>query len=196
MTDSNLVSALSGFVKILEKNKINYCLIGGLAVIVRAAERTTKDIDFAISVSSDKEAEEIVRTIRAESYEVFSLLENAEKNAISTVRLISKNKRIVVDLLFNSCGIEKEVVSGATTVEIFSDIRCRVASLSSLIAMKLLSADVKNRIRDLDDLNNLIAVASQEELAEARRLIGLISKRGYDRGKNLELDLQRFLDVK
>lgn len=185
MIQSKLVTELCSFIKILDNYKINYCLIGGLAVVVRAYERTTKDIDFMILVSKEKEVEDVIRKIRNDGYEIFSLLENHKKKIVSTVRLLSPNKKMVVDLLFNSCGIESEIINLATKVEIFDSVICNVASLSSLIAMKMLSSNNPKRLQDIIDLQNLIPEATQAELDQAHELINLIQERNFNRGEDL-----------
>jgi hypothetical protein len=42
--------------------------IGGLAVAARAEPRTTRDLDVAVAVSGDREAEGIVLAMRSRGY--------------------------------------------------------------------------------------------------------------------------------
>lgn len=193
MKKSKLVVELKNFISVLDNLKANYCLIGGLAVSVRSLERTTKDIDFVILVKNNIETENFVKLVRSFGYEIFSLLENKKKQEISTVRLSSDNSNIVVDLLFNSCGIEKEIIDLATQTEIINSLFCKVASRSSLIAMKTLSSNNETRLQDVIDIQHLMKEATEAELKEAFELVKLIEKRGYSGEANLQA---KFLDFK
>jgi len=54
---NDLIISLSRVVKDLEELKTDFCLVGGFAVATHGYERTTKDIDLAISVAQDSESE-------------------------------------------------------------------------------------------------------------------------------------------
>jgi hypothetical protein len=49
----------------------------GLAVATRAAPRFTQDVDFAVSVANDAEAEDIVHRLSVRGYAVGMMLEQA-----------------------------------------------------------------------------------------------------------------------
>jgi hypothetical protein len=105
---------------------------------------------------------------------------------ISAGRLLSEEfPGIYLDLLFAASGIESEVVNSADLVEILPNLEVKVASLSSLIAMKVLSSTNKHRRQDLLDLDNLIKDASEDEITEAGKLIQLIEDRGYNHNQDL-----------
>ena len=119
--------------------------------------------------------------------------ENAER--LSTVRLISSgDSEMFVDLLFASSGIESEVVASAEDIEIFPNLIVPVATISSLIALKVLSGDNQRRLQDIIDIQHLLVEASQRDIDEARDLLDLITDRGFDRNKNLQADLDRYID--
>lgn len=50
--------------KHLRELKLHWSLIGGMAVSARSEPRFTRDLDVAVSVVSDDEAEEVVRKMR------------------------------------------------------------------------------------------------------------------------------------
>lgn len=52
-----------------------YALIGGLAVSFRAIERLTKDVDLAVVVENDQQAENVVRELCSLGYDIQTLLE-------------------------------------------------------------------------------------------------------------------------
>ncbi len=110
---------------------MEFAVVGGIAVSFRSIERTTKDFDLAVVVNNDSEAESVVRTLIGLGYRVGQLLESDVTGRLSTVRMISIGEReIFIDLLFASSGIEREVVEGASQIEIFPGLSAKVASRS------------------------------------------------------------------
>ncbi len=177
----------------LESHGIKYALIGGLAVSFRAMERFTKDIDLAIVVENDQQAESVVREICSLGFQIDLLLEQQATDRLATVRLVKQpGGSVLVDLLFASSGIEAEIAADAEPIEVFPNVVVRTARLHSLLAMKLLSVDPKTRPQDELDIRNLLQVARRDEIDTAERLVRLISERGYHRGKNLVEDFSHY----
>lgn len=98
--------------------KARWALVGGLAVSARTDRRFTKDLDFAVAVSNDAEAEDVVKRLRARGYEPVQVLEQDYVQRLSGVRLVRSGSDVVVDLLFASSGIENEVVVAADRLEV------------------------------------------------------------------------------
>jgi hypothetical protein len=48
----------------LDALRVRWALIGGLAISVRSVPRFTKDLDFAVAVADDSEAEGVVHRLR------------------------------------------------------------------------------------------------------------------------------------
>lgn len=157
---------------------------------VRAEPRTTRDLDLAIAVDSDKDAESLVRDLRARGYaDAASPLHQTRTDRLATVRLRSTGQAdegIVVDLMFANSGIEREVVEVAESLEVLPGVSVRVARLGHLLALKILA----NRQQDVADAESLCRNASDDDLEMCRRALELISRRGYDRG----LELQKLLN--
>jgi hypothetical protein len=87
-----------------------WAIIGGLAVSARAVPRFTQDVDFAVSVATDDEAESIVHRLQVRGYAVGMLVEQDEKGRLATVRLIrpvpGSSQRTVRELMsFSSAGL-------------------------------------------------------------------------------------------
>ena len=182
-------------VRLLRETGARFALIGGIAVSYRSVERTTKDIDLAIAVESDSEAETLVRTLTGRGYRIATVIEQDEADRLSTVRLVSQvDVEIQVDLLFASSGIEPEVVSAADEIEVFPNVSMPVADRASLIALKVLSANTKSRLKDILDLQNLLKNVLPNEIEEARNLLNLITERGYNRKKDLQKDLDSYIE--
>ncbi|MBK8467025.1 MAG: nucleotidyl transferase AbiEii/AbiGii toxin family protein [Chloracidobacterium sp.] len=172
-----------------------FAVVGGMAVSFRTIERFTKDVDIAVAVETDAEAEAVVLMIRNSGYFVDTVVEQDAVESLSTIRLVPFGDReMFVDILFGSSGIESEVVSSATDAEITLGLVAPVATVSSLIALKTLSANWKQRPQDVLDLQQLISAASEQDVAEARQLLDLISERGYNRNKDLQKDLDGYIE--
>lgn len=93
------------------------------------------------------------------------------------------DRSAVVDLLFASSGIEREIVRDAETIDVLPGIRCKVARCGHLLALKVLARDDDSRPQDKADLVALLKVASAEDLDQAREAARLIAQRGFARGK-------------
>ncbi len=118
------------------------------------------------------------------------MLDSDAEGRLATVRMISEGEReVFIDLLFASSGIEPEVISSATPIEIFSGLHVKVASRSALIALKVLSANLETRPQDVIDLGYLIRAASGDDIVKAYCLVDLITERKYNRNKDLRKEL-------
>jgi predicted nucleotidyltransferase len=173
-----------------------WALIGGLAIGARAEPRTTRDIDLAVGVESDGEAEALVFALQALGYSAIAAIEQEAVGRLSTVRLLPPGGRrsgVVIDLLFASSGIEPEVVRAAEKLEIVAGLMAPVARTGHLMALKVLARDDRSRPQDLDDFRALLAEASSEDLADARAALRLIEARGFHRGRRLSEDFERLL---
>lgn len=160
-----------------------WAVVGGFAVGARTEPRFTRDIDVAIAVDADQEAEAVVRHVRAAGLEVFALLEQASVERLATARLRAPDG-VVVDLLFASSGLEPELVRDAEPLTVLGVRGVPIPRVGHLIAMKLLSESDK-RIKDRLDLQLLFAVADADEVKRAAVGVELISTRGFARGKDL-----------
>ena len=159
-------------------------LVGGLAVSARTEPRFTRDLDFAIAVENDAEAESIVFGLQGRGFTVVATIEHATMHRLATVRLRQHARAPFVDLLFASCGIEPEIVGAASPLEILG-VTAAVATVGHLIAMKLVSRDPKRRPRDQQDLVELAKAAGALEWKRAEASIELIAQRGFSRGRDL-----------
>lgn len=143
-----------------------WAITGGLAVATRAMPRFTADVDFAISVPSDAEAENLVHRMQIRGYAVGMILEQDYVDRLATVRLTRP-------------------VPGSS--QVFIDV-VPVARTGHLVALKLVSRD-ERRLQDQLDLQVLLSVAKPSDLEEARQAVGLITKRGFNRERDLRRDL-------
>ncbi len=170
-------------------------MVGGIAVSLRTIERFTKDVDIAISVETSSAAEMVVSSFRSAGFLIAYYLEKEDDGSLMTVRLTTGGEvELFIDLLFATSGIEREVIADATEMEPFPGIKVKLAKTPSLIAMKVLSADWKTRPQDVLDIQQLLEVADSNDLATSRHLLDLITERGYHRNKDLQKDLDRYIE--
>lgn len=169
-----------------------FALVGGFAISARTEPRFTRDVDVAIAATSDAEAEATVRRFRDNGLTVIAVVEQEATGRMATVRLVDELGG-QIDALFASSGIEPEIVGAAEVLEVLPGLVVPVATVGHLMAMKLL-AEADARPTDRADLLALADVATDDDLAAARRAVGLIVERGYARDRDLLSALDALVD--
>ena len=183
----------------LRASGLRWAVVGGLAVGARAEPRTTRDVDLAVAVSGDAEAEAVLYRLQGNGFSVVSVVSVVEQTAmhrLATARLQSSDPRIrgiFVDLLFASSGIEAELASAAEEIELVPGLSVPVARTGHLIALKALARNDRDRPQDLDDLRALLREAAAADLDEAREAVRLIEERGFARRRKLSEELEELL---
>lgn len=163
-----------------------FALIGGLAVSARAEPRLTRDIDIAIAAHDDVDSERLIAFLISRGFRLVTLIEQTRVERLATARFCPPSTdRVLIDLLFASSGIEREVVDAANEVELVFGLEMPVARAGHLVAMKLLSRGPK-RARDNDDLQALLPMLDGVEKRRVVAAIKLIEKRGFARGRDLQ----------
>ena len=178
----------------LEELGVRWALIGGLAVAARVEPRFTRDLDLAVDVADDLEAEKLVHQLHKRGYQLSAVLEQAKTGRLATVRLLPSSDDRLVDLLFASCGIESQVVRAAERLELGEGVVAPVASLPHLIAMKILARNDDTRPQDRLDLNALLRAANHADVELAQSALGAIGEAGYARGRDLKAELEQFVN--
>lgn len=184
----SLVATAAAVLVELREAGVEGCLVGGLAVSVRCDPRFTRDIDLAIAVNSDEEAESAGRLLGSSGFRLDALAEQEAMGRLAMVRLIATDGT-TIDMLTASSGIESDVVAEAETLEVTAGVFLPVACVGHLIALKLLSVS-PGRETDMADLRNLASVADDEEWDRAERAVALIEERGFSRGRDLRESLR------
>jgi predicted nucleotidyltransferase len=173
-----------------------FAIVGGLAVSARCEPRLTRDVDIAMAVSDDRDAEEIIFRLQGLGYRVVTTLEQDVTHRLASVRMQGsevEDAGALLDLLLASSGIEPEVATQAEFLEILPGINAPVARLGHLIALKILARDDRLRPQDAMDLRALLQDSGEADLALARESLALIHARGFDRGRDLPAALQQAL---
>lgn len=188
-------AALRGIGADLDRHGITWALVGGFAVSARAEPRFTRDVDVAVAITDDREAEALVHALTSDGYRLLAAVEQDAVERLATVRLApALDEGVVVDVLFASSGIETEIVHAAEAIEILPGLTVPVARTGHLIAVKLLARDDDSRPQDLADLRGLRAVATPAELDLARDAVELIVERGFHRDRALAAALARLME--
>lgn len=188
-------AALVGVQHDLDDIGTPWALVGGFAVSARVEPRFTRDVDVAVAVTSDADAELLVHGLASRGYLVTTTIDHEPSGRLATVRLEAPGAApVVVDLLFASSGIEPEVVDRAERIELLPGLVLPVAGISALIVMKVLARDDATRPQDAADLVQLTHAASVADWAEARELAGLVERRGFNRGRDLMADVNALSD--
>ena len=176
---------------------LRWAAVGGLAVAARAEPRTTRDLDVALAVTGDREAERIVLGLRPRGYREIPagpVLEQVDTGRLATVRLLvpSEEKvKVIVDLLFASSGVEPEIVTAAEVMEVIPGVAIPVVRSGHLFALKVLAG----RAKDLQDCQFLWRKMRPEDFREAEETLSLITERGFHRGKDLKAEFARVLEM-
>lgn len=160
-----------------------FALVGGLAVSVRAEVRFTRDVDLAVAVDDDAEAESLVYALKVRGYTTIASVEHEAQARLATIRLRSP-QGVKVDLLFASSGIERETVERATVVPLPSVGALPIARAEELLSLKVLSMS-DERLQDRIDARGLLRVNVDLDLDCVRRNLRLIAERGYARRQDL-----------
>ena len=163
-----------------------WALVGGMAISARTEPRFTRDVDVAVVVANDADAERLVLSLKQRRFTILALVEHEALGRLATVRLVSGGEAaagVVVDLLFASSGIEREVVAGAERLELDHGLSFPVATAGHLLALKLLSRDDDRRPQDVADLKALFGVIGDADMQIAVNAIASIERRGFHRGR-------------
>jgi len=193
-----LEEALRNAVAVLRKEGVRWALVGGLAVSARAEPRTTRDVDVAVAVADDAEAERILFRLQAHGLAVVSVVEQTARKRLATARLRPGGGTphgVLLDLLFASSGIEEEIVASAEEIEILAGLTVPVALTGHLVALKALARNDRDRPQDLDDIRALLRGATRIDVEDARGAVRWIEERGYSRGRRLAEELEELLAI-
>jgi predicted nucleotidyltransferase len=182
-----LIATASRVLSALDQENVKGCIVGGLAVSARCDPRFTRDVDIAVVVNTDEQAEALIHALAAHGLQIDGLVEQEAVGRLAMARL-STEDGLSIDLLIASSGIETEIVTNAESLEIVQGMRLPIARTGHLIALKLLSV-APGRETDSADLRNLASVATEDEWNLASEAVTQIHERGFARGRDLVAEL-------
>ena len=168
------VRSIEGIIRALSEAKVQYLIVGGLAVNAHGYERLTQDVDLVIRLAPDN----IVRGLRALSEigyrmpipvtpEQFADATNREtwqkEKNMTVLRLWSdSHRRTPVDIFVYEPFDFAEEYATARWEEINAGVEAPVVRCETLIAMKRLAA----RPQDLADIAELEQIQKLREAGE------------------------------
>lgn len=119
VTDDNLIQTVDELFKLLDERRIDYLLVGGIAVLQYTEGRNTQDIDLIMAVSSLAKIPEI---------------EVVERNP-DFIR--GRFKSLQIDLLLTTNPLFDRVMTDYATKQNFIESSIRCATVDGLLLLKL-----------------------------------------------------------
>lgn len=148
---------LKTLVKVLDlfkENRIDYCVIGGLAMLLHQGRANTVDIDFYVLVNDLKD---VVKVFRDHQHEVKSAGEHQLKAMVDGVP---------IDILYADHYIGADVVKRAAEKKLGGHF-VRVATPEDLIILKTLANRSVDR-RDIEELREVYGKLLDEKYIERK----------------------------
>ncbi|MCM8795517.1 MAG: nucleotidyltransferase [Candidatus Omnitrophica bacterium] len=142
MLSNIILRALKNIVSFLEKNNIDYCLFGGLAMQLYKRIRATRDIDLMIAVEQNKIAD-LVNQIQQEEGFSFDKKKGVIKlKGLELLRVIYTDRdtgfEIFIDLVTATTEFPKQILKRKRKDD-FLGIAVNVVSLEDLILLKAIA---------------------------------------------------------
>jgi SpoU rRNA methylase family enzyme len=174
-----LEKALLDIAALLEKHKIQYMVIGGLANAIWGQPRATLDIDITVWVS-DNEIQKAVSMLEGS----YALLVDNPLEFIRQTRVLPLKTRQDqrIDIIFGALPFELQAIERALKVEI-GNAPANFCTPEDLILFKIIS----ERPRDLEDVKGILRFRKEDldysylepriqELADLLDRPGLVSQ--------------------
>lgn len=147
-----MLKTLVKVIELFKRNQIDYCVIGGLAMLLHQGRANTVDIDFYVLVDDLKSVAKI-----------FQSLKYAVKDA-GEFQLKTKVDQVPIDILLADHYIGADVVKRAAEKKL-GDHFIRVATPEDLIILKTLADRSVDR-RDIEELRELYGKLLDEKYIE------------------------------
>lgn len=119
MNSDSLIQSVQDFFAVLEKRKIDYVLVGGIAILHYVEGRNTQDLDLLMAVSSVEKLPEL----------------NVSSQDMNFVR--ASYHELQIDILLTQNPLFKKVHSQYSRVEKFLDRNIPLATVEGLLLLKL-----------------------------------------------------------
>jgi len=133
-----------------KKNKIDYMVIGGQAVLIYGEPRLTKDIDIILGTDIDR-FKDILKIVKKMKLKILPKNPYDFVKETMVLPLLDEKTGIRIDLIFSFSEYEKEALKRVNRVKI-SDFYVNYVSIEDLIIQKIISG----RERDIEDIRIVI----------------------------------------
>jgi hypothetical protein len=152
LSTGGFADALQALSRALEALGSPFAIIGGVAVIANGVSRSTVDIDATVSAQA-VEPERLAAALAHQ--DILPRIEGALEFARSRHIFLAEHRPsgVPVDISLAWLPFEEEAIAAAEERD-FAGVRTRVARPADLVIYKMVAA----RPRDLDDIENLLAV--------------------------------------
>ena len=144
----------------LNERGARYAVIGGFAVILHGAARTTKDIDLLV----DPSTENIKKVKEAMSHLPDNAAREIEDDDVQRFTVVRIGDEFVVDLLASACGVTFDEASQSVQSVELDGVKIPIGSKQVLIR-------TKNTIRPSDkmDINYLLTIIEEEKKEKSKK---------------------------
>jgi predicted nucleotidyltransferase len=136
------------FIKLCNKHKVEYLVIGGYAVSIHGYPRSTKDFDICVKIS-DENAEKMVEVIKDFGFGALKLVKEdfLKKDFITQLGY----EPVRIDILNDLAGVQFEVAWRNRKVIDFEGSKINFIGYAELLKVK----EKAGRPQDIADINKL-----------------------------------------
>lgn len=148
----SLASCAKKLVAILERGKIDYMFIGGLALPAYGQIRATQDIDIAIAVGDLRKLEQLITDLKSEGFEAPA----TPRLEAACIYLLDREDSVDVELWQKPDGVQfdRELLSRRRQANLLGDVRIWIIGPEDFIVNKL--ARVDRGARDESDAASVL----------------------------------------
>lgn len=145
----DIVSILNFLLEEFNKQKINYAIIGGLALHMAGVTRSTTDIDVLVLIDDKEKVKNMLKNrgfdLRYETADVMNFF--GKESNLGRVDFIIAHRKYAIAML-----------ARAKEVSLFGLFKARVICVEDQIGLKVqsLSSDKERYFRDMSDIEQLI----------------------------------------
>jgi len=143
----NLIKKIA---KEFKKNKIEYMIIGGQAVLIYGAPRLTKDIDITLGADIDR-YEEILKVAQNLKLKILPKDPYRFVKETKVLPLFDEKTGFRIDLIFSFSEYAKEALNRVNKIKI-DNTYVNYVSIEDLIINKIISG----RERDIEDIKSIL----------------------------------------
>ena len=138
------------FLLALNKNEVNYVLVGGYSVIYHGFPRTTGDIDIFVEVSKNN-YRKLVHAFEQFQMPLFDMTEESFLHQTHINVYIFGRPPVCIEILKEISGFTFQEISANALDTVFEEIPMKVIHINDLKRNK----EISGRSKDLNDLENL-----------------------------------------
>ena len=138
------------FLLALNKNEVNYVLVGGYSVIYHGFPRTTGDLDLFVEVSKSN-YHKLAQAFEQFQMPIFDMTEDSFLNQTQINVYTFGRPPVCIEILKEISGFTFQEIYNNALNTVFEEIPMKVIHLDDLKRNKKISG----RAKDLNDLENL-----------------------------------------